>query len=366
MSENLIYGVDILSYGAVDDGKTDCSDALIKAIENGESLISFPFGTYLFTKPITLNSNMKLHFHANANIIFAPENDAAECFIYAENASSLEICGGLFGVKEGAKCRVFSFCSCQNIRISGCSINAPTGIASIALDSCEYASIANVTFNGMSDAVVLTGNCERVTVKNCTVKSAVNVIQCAKQERKCNIDGLDIRNITVLYCDSFIEFLCGKAENVNVENINARFSFAFLKLFSEFSLGEATLENLELYIVDRVSKDGKNAAYFSLASTPDSLEVRNFKRLSELESTPSVPTLLLKNTNSDKAKLIIDGISLDNVISARGKSKTVAMTTAKLANPCGKFIYTLEVTAIKNDSFNIPYGDFDYLTVYSN
>lgn len=366
MSENLIYGADILSYGAVADGKTDCSDALLKALENGENLISFPFGTYLFTKSVTLNSNTKLHFHTNANIIFAPENDSAECFICADNASSLEICGGLFNTKDGVKCNVFSFRGCQNIRISSCSVNAPTGIASILLESCEYASVVNVTFNGMSDAVVLTGDCERVTVKNCTVKSAVNVIQCATQNRQCNIDGLDIRNITVLYCDSFLELLCGKAENVSIENINARFSFAFLKLFSEFSLGEAVLENIEIYIVDRVSKDGKNPAYFSLASTPDNLEVRSFKRLTELESTPPVPTLSLKNTNSEKAKLIIDGISLDNVISARGKSKTVSMTTAKLTNPSGKFIYTLEVTASRNDTFNIPYGDFDYLTIYGN
>lgn len=366
MSENLIYGADITAYGAPADGKTDCSAAVMKAIENGESLISFPFGTYLFTKPILLNSNTKLHFHANANIFFAPENDSSDCFIYAENASSLEICGGLWSIKDGVKCNVFSFCDCQNVRISGCSVNAPTGIGSVVLDSCEYVSVVNVTFNGMSNALVLTGNCKKVTLKNCTVKSAVNVIQCAKQKRECNIDGLDIRNTTVLYCDSFIEFLCGKAENINIESVNARLSFAFLRLFSEFSLGETVVENIELYIIDRVSKDGKNPSYFSLAATPDSLEVRNFKRLCEFESTPPVPTMLFKNTNTEKAKIIIDGISLDNVISARGKSKTVSMTAAKLTNPCGKFIYTLEITASKDDTLNIPYGDFDYFTIYGN
>ncbi|MBQ7399795.1 MAG: hypothetical protein IJW06_05000 [Clostridia bacterium] len=366
MSENLIYGTDILSYGAVADGKTDCSVALSKALENGESLISFPFGTYLFTKSITLSSNTKLHFHANANIIFAPENDNADSFIYAKDASSLEICGGLFGIKDGTKCNAFCFKNCQNIRISNCSVNAPTGIGSIVFDSCEYASVVNVTFNGMSDALVLTGKCLKVTFKNCTVKSAVNVIQCAKQNRLCDIDGLDIRNVSVSFCDSFIEFLCGKAENVNIENVNARLSFSFFKLFSDFALSDATLENIKLYIIDRVSKDGKASAYFSLASTPENLEIRNLKRLNELESVPPAPTLLFKNTNADKAKLIIDGISLDNVINARGKSKTVSMTTAKLTNPTGKFIYTLEISVAKDDSLNIPYGDFDYLTLYCN
>lgn len=366
MAENLIYGADITSYGATADGKTDCSGAVTKAIENGESLISFSFGTYLFTRQITLNSNTKLHFHTNANIIFAPENENENCFIRAQDASSLEICGGLFNVKEGVKCDVFSFSNCQNIRISNCSVNAPTGNGSVTLDSCEYVSVVNVTFNGMSDALAITGDCEKVTIKNCTVKSAANVIQCGKQNKECDIDGLDIRNINVLFCDSFIEFLCGKAENVNIENINARFSFAFLKLFPKFSLDDAVLENLELYIIDRVKKDGKNPAYFSLAASPESLEIRNFKRLCELESTPAVPTLLFKNTGSEKAKLIFDGIALDNVIAARGKSKTVAMTTAKLTNPCGKFIYTLEISVPENDTLEIPYGDFEYLTAYSN
>lgn len=364
MSENLIYGADILAYGAVADGKTDCSDALAKAIENGENLICFPFGTYLFTKSIDLCSNTKLHFHANANILFAPENES-ESFIYVKDASSIEICGGLFNIKDGVKCNLFSFSGCRNVRVSDCFVNAPTGIGSVVFNTCEYATVANVTFNGMSDAVVLTGECDSITIKNCTVKSSANVIQCTKQNSPCNINKLDIRNITVLFCDSFIEFLCGSAQDVSIENINARLSFAFMKLFSEFSLGDTSVENIELYIVAR-NTDNKKPTYFSLASAPENLEIRNFKRLNELESTPLSPTLLLKNTNAQKAKVFVDGITLDNVISARGQSKTVSMTTAKLTNPTGKFIYTLEISVAKDDTLSIPFGDFDYITIYTN
>ena len=364
MGENLIYGADILAYGAVADGKTDCSDAVMKAIENGENLIRFPFGTYLFTKSITLCSNTKLHFHANANILFAPEKDT-ENFIYAKDASSVEICGGLFNIKDGVKCNIFSFSGCQNVRVYECSINAPTGKGSVVFDSCEYASVVNVTFNGMSDAVVLTGKCDRITFKDSSIKSASTVIQCAKQNSPCDINKLDVRNISVLYCDSFMEFLCGSAEDVSVEKIDARLSFAFLKLFPEFSLGDTSIENVELYIVAR-NADDKNRTYFSIGSTPENLEIRNFRRLGELESMPLNPTLLLKNTNCENAKVIIDGITLDNVIAARGKSKTVSMTTAKLTNPTGKFIYTLEINVAKDDTLNIPFGDFGYLTIYAN
>lgn len=366
MSENLIYGADIISYGAANDGSTDCSGALSKAIQNGENLISFPFGTYLFTKPLSLNSNTKLHFHPNANIIFAPGNKNEKTFIFAENAVSIEICGGLFNIKDGVKCNVFSFDNCQNIRIVGCSINAPTGNGSILLNTCEYATITDVIFNGMSDALVLLGDCKNLNFKNCTVKSAANVIQCAKQNKPCNISDLSVRNISVLFCDSFIEFLSGNANDIELENIDARFSFAFLKLFEDFSLSDILIENTKVYIINRTTGTDKNPAYFIFASTPDGFEMRNFKRLSDLESSPLVPTLLFRNTNTDNAKFIVDGISLDNVINTRGKSKTVSMTTAKLTNPCNKFIYTLEISVAKDDTLNIPFGDFDYISIYAN
>ena len=94
MSENLIYGADITAYGAVADGKTDCSDAFIKAIENGESLIVVPYGRYSIKKTIKLNSNTKIHLHPNALILFDHESDENAPLFYAEGASSIEIHGG--------------------------------------------------------------------------------------------------------------------------------------------------------------------------------------------------------------------------------------------------------------------------------
>ena len=38
MSENLIFGADILSYGAVPDGKTDCTEAFEKAYVTEKTL----------------------------------------------------------------------------------------------------------------------------------------------------------------------------------------------------------------------------------------------------------------------------------------------------------------------------------------
>lgn len=362
MSENLIYGTDICAYGAVGDGKTDCSEAFEKAINNGESLICVPFGTYLITRPFEITSSTKLHIHPSAKICYNPKDKNAASFIYAKDSSSIEICGGIFNIADKVKCTVFSFDKCENIRISNCSLNTPDCKETVFFNASEDININNVIFNGMSDGIVLTDECKNVTVKDITVKAAGNVIGFGKGGKMCDCENINIRNASVLFCDSFIELLLGNAKNINVENISARFSFAFAKLFEKFDLCDSSFENIEAFIVDTGANEGKTKAYFTFASCPDGFEIRGFRRNSERESTPFVPTFILKNTNSDKAKLIIDGIALDNVICARGKSKTVQMTTAKLSNPFGKFIYTLEIGVNKDDMFYVPLGDFDYLS----
>lgn len=363
MSENLIYGADILTYGAVNDGKTDCTDAFEKAISNGESLISVPFGKYLITRPLELSSNTKLHIHPSSCIYYAPKDKNQKNFIFSKDAHSIEICGGVFNIAEKVKCKVFSFNDCQNIRISSCLINTPDAVSCASFDSCTDICISDVRFNGMCDSVVLVGECENISIKNCKVISSVNFLQFGTGIKECDIEKINVRNIEVQFCDAFAEFLKGKTENVVFEDINATFTFAFAKLFDKFNLEDATFENLDICMLDRGLNEGKTKTYFSFACAPDGFEIRNLKRNTANESIPFVPTFIMKNTNADKAKMIIDGIALDNVISARGKSKTVSMTTAKLTNPCNKFIYTLEIGVDKDDTFTLPLGDFDYMRI---
>ena len=364
MSENLIYGADIQSYGAVCDGKTDCSDAFIKAIENGESLICVPYGTYILTKPVELSSNVKLHLHPSACLKFAPSSKDIKKMFYAKNGGGIEICGGILDIGEKAILdSVLSFDGCESVRISNCTINAPHVKASVLFKNTSSCCISNVTFNGMSDCVKLLGECENITFKNSTVRASANVLQLGEAKVKTDVKGLYVRNIDVSFCDSFFEFLNGSANLVSAENIKARISFSFAKLFDIFDLEDSEFENIKAYLIDRGLNADKTKCYFSFASCPDGLEIRTFERVSDVESIPFAPTFIMKNTNADTGKLLIDGMALDNVIAARGKSKTVAMTTAKLANPCNKFIYTLEVGVSKDDSFTMPLGSFDYMSI---
>jgi len=67
---------DITSFGAVGDGKYDCTDAFKNAIDecnkNGGGNVLVPEGTFL-TGPILLKSNVNLHVSENAVVLFSKE-----------------------------------------------------------------------------------------------------------------------------------------------------------------------------------------------------------------------------------------------------------------------------------------------------
>ncbi len=364
MSENLIYGADILAYGAVPDGKTDCSDAFIKAIENGESLISVPYGTYLLTKPVELSSNVKLHLHPSACVKFVPSEKNKKPLFYSKDSGAIEICGGIFDIDGKASVTsVFCFDGCENVRITSCTINAPHALTSILVKGTKDICISGVTFNGMSDCIKLVGECENITFKNSVVKASANVLQIGEAKASADVSNLSVRNINVGFCDSFLEFLNGAAVRVSAENIEARVSCIFVNLI-DFNLEDSEFENLKAYIVDTGLDNGKAKSYFCFGSCPDGLEIRNFERVSEMESTPFRSTLTMWNSNAQTAKLLIDGMSLDNIIASRGMvGNTVSMTAAKLSNPCNKYIYTLEVGVNNKHLFAIPLGGFDYMSI---
>jgi len=118
MSENLIYGADILSYGAAADGKTDCSDAFIKAIENGENLISVPHGRYVIKKALKLVSNLKIHLHPGAEIIFGTK---AKYCMSADGCSSVILEGGRWICEDSGK-TLLSAANASGLKINNCAI----------------------------------------------------------------------------------------------------------------------------------------------------------------------------------------------------------------------------------------------------
>ena len=348
MSENLIYGADITAYGAVADGVTDCSDAFIKAIENGESLIVVPYGKYVIKKALKLTSNLKIQLHANAEIIF--DTKAKTC-ISASDCSSLIISGGSFMCDDEGK-TFLSLCGCSYVKISDCTISASGGVA---LKNCENVSLKNVGFDIDGDCISLRGKNEEIYMRNVSAFSCVNVIDIDEgaEAKDLYIDGINLSD-----CKHLIGIYSGKLEEARITDVEGDFSDSLIFVSDEGALCDADIDEVCVYC-----NSTSGSKYFDLIGNIDGLEITNFKRNSDFEARPFIPTLILKPQEDSTA--IIDGMLLDNVINARALSKTIKMTTARLTNPTGKFIYTLECGIDKGDALTIPLGDFDSLTVYT-
>lgn len=360
MSENLVFGADILSYGAVPDGKTDCAEAFEKAIGNGENLISVPFGTYLIKKGLKLNSNMKFHIHPRAIIKYAPEEKTATPLLYGKDVASVIVNGGKFYANDNVD-TLFHFESSENIRFSSVSV-VKSSANCFVFDTCNdiYVSVCNFD-TGNRDVFTFWGCCGNIVVKDCEINLACNAFQFGTKEKDCIAGRVDIRNIVSHYVLSFIEFYKGSARDVALENISGSFQWSFFRLFEKFLLSDIRLEKINVYCANRGNEKCTNPAYFVLAETPDGLELSGFNRNTELESLPLIPTLIFKASTPSTA--IVDGIALDHVISARGKSKEIGMTAARLTNPHGKFIYTVECNVNQKEALTLPLGDFDYMRI---
>ena len=349
MSENLIYGASITAYGAVADGKTDCSDAFIRAIENGENLISVPFGNYILTRSLELTSNIKIHLHPNATLVF--DLDTEETVISARDCNSIIITGGNF-VSTGSCNAFFGFENVSCIKFSDCNISGAKGVK---LTDCDDISFKNVSFDIDAECILLRGETENITIRSITSGTSVSVIDI---DEDAKIANLFVSGVSISDCNHFVSVYEGSVENAKFFDIDGDFAESFLNVSNQGVVESMELDGIDVYC----SHSQKDGVYFDICGSIEWMEISDFLRNSDCEAIPFVPTLIFKA--SDDSKAIIDGMILDNVINARALSKTIDMTTARLTNPTNKFIYTLECGIQKNDTLTIPLGDFDSLTIY--
>lgn len=348
MSENLIYGADITAYGAVADGKTDCSDAFIKAIENGESLIVVPYGKYVLKKALKLTSNLKIHLHANAEMIF---DTKAKVCISANDCSCLIISGGSFVCNNEGK-TFLGLCECSNVKISDCTISSANGLS---LKNCENVSMKNVGFDIDGNCVCIRGENDDLRMKNISAFSCVNVIDI---DEEASAENITVDGVTLSDCKHLLGVYSGKLEGAKITEVGGDFSDSLILVSKDGSLCDVDVDEVFVYC-----SNASGSKYFDLNGNIDGLEITSFKRSSDFEARPFISTLVLKPKENSTA--IIDGMLLDNVINARALSKTIKMTTARLTNPTGKFVYTLECGIDADDTLTIPLGDFDGLTIYT-
>lgn len=224
----------ICDFGAVSDGKTNCSTAINSAIEacceKGGGTVYFPSGQYL-TGAIQLKSNLTLSFGAGARVLFSQKTDdypvvasrweGVECDVYApmiygENLENVTITGR--GVLDGQgetwwqqfrdnkldypRPRFIGFDNCQNILIEGITlINSPSW--TINPVCCTNLTVEKVTIINPANSPNTDGinpdSSKNVHIANCHIDVGDDCIAIKSGTERSN-KRVPCENITITNC----------------------------------------------------------------------------------------------------------------------------------------------------------------------
>lgn len=262
---------DILKYGAVGDGVTNCAEMIQKAIdtcsEAGGGTVRIPAGRFL-SGSIVLKSNVNLHLEMGAVLVSSLEEKEIYDgrFITAYHEKNIAITG--YGVIDGQGDKVFvdddkdlgfhecpknivgfrprmlvledvenllvenvtlkdaaqwtlHLAGCKSVRIQGIRImNDVRGANNDGIDPdcCQDVIIQNCIIKTGDDAIVVKatkpmkekyGNCENIVISNCILKSQDSALKIGTETHG------DIRN--VLFQDCIVED-CSRALGVWVRD----------------------------------------------------------------------------------------------------------------------------------------------------
>lgn len=346
MAENLIYGKSITDFGAVGDGKTDCTSAFIEAFDGRESLIAVPYGKYVVKSEIVIGGNVKIICHPRAEISF--------CGITAgEKARSIFISGGIWNSNDGENC-AFDISGCTKGIFENLEIHTSSDVAVGICDSSNLI-FENIKLYSDSETVadgfMLGGDIRFVRIKNAEFFDCSNAIELASGS---DVYGLNADEIKGNTCETAIFAKnCAFASSV-INGISGSFLLNALH-FEGAEINGVSVRNLAVC-------DGY---VYAEDTAMLSFELEHFTRQTELETDLSKPSFVMKNC--PESTLIFDGIPLDAIILAKKSVPSVKMTAAKMASPTPSVNgYTLELAIARKDCFIVPCSGFDSLNVNCN
>jgi polygalacturonase len=272
---------DIKDYGAVGDGKVLDTKAIQTAIDTcsktGGGEVAMRNGTFL-SGTIFIKNNVTLKVEASAKLLASgnledyaprgtiepqryPEPQMDHCFIYAENAKNIGICGrgeingngGKFPnrnkkYKYEYRPMLIRFFNCQYIQVKDVKLRDPAAWTSAFLDcsdiwvrgvdiealikgngdgldfdSCQNIVISDCKIVGTDDTICLQNSkpdriCKNVVITNCILKSACACIRFGYMSAG-NIKDVVVSNC-ILY-DTFREGIkIQSCEGADIENIS--------------------------------------------------------------------------------------------------------------------------------------------------
>jgi hypothetical protein len=262
---SLVFGgdnvYDVGDYGARADGKTLCTKAIQKAIDecssDGGGTVYFPVGTFL-SGTIYMKSNVTLRLCEGSKLLgsadlkdYPPtvqafrsytDNYTNKSLIYGENLERVTITGR--GIIDGQgrafegpykvrpymirfiQCRnvtvedvtirnspmwVQHYLACDDVRISGITVRSVVNKNNdgINIDSCERVIISDCNIRSGDDAIVLKSTsartCRNVAVSNCVLSTRCNALKMGTESN----GGFE--NIVITGCSIYDTRLAGIA-----------------------------------------------------------------------------------------------------------------------------------------------------------
>ena len=270
----------VVEYGAVVDGNTDCRPAITAAIEAcaaaGGGRVVLPKGEYLVNGPLHLKSNVNLHLAKSARIRFGvnPENylppvlvrwEGTRCYnysplIYANQQENIAITGG--GIIDG-QCEKFWYLW-KLIQEPDKAVLRRMGRERVPVEERAFGA-----GHFLRPTLIEFYECENILIEGVTVKSSpfwtihpvlctnVTVREVTVQRGKSNDDGCNpessqyvlIEDCTFYTQDDNIAIKAGRdndawvenggrsTENVIIRNCNFRGETGALTIGSEMSGG---------------------------------------------------------------------------------------------------------------------------------
>jgi hypothetical protein len=320
--------INIISFGAVGDGKTLNTKAIQKAIDEvsskGGGTVIVPKGRFL-TGAISLKSGVKLHLDFNAVILgsidpfdYIVDNKFMN-FINADNASNIGITGEGTIDGRGRKLalvidslyfagvwddpgynhrrhrpekrpKLLHFTQSDHIIIEGiAAMNSASWV--LDFDRCNHLTINKVPVESddfwNNDGMDI-GDCRNVKITNCYVNSSDDGI-CLKSHHAGYLnDSIYIANCTVRSSASAIKFgtaSVGGFRNVKIENI---YIFdTFRSAIALESVDGGILENIE--ISDITANNTGNAIFIKLGHRNSDGKVGTLKNVSIKNVVVQVP-----------------------------------------------------------------------------
>jgi hypothetical protein len=325
----------IISYGAVNDGKTLNTIAIQKAIDeaykNDGGVVVFPKGKFL-SGSLILKSGVKLKFEKGSvllgstnpkeyqkleieNVPISPKTDdnSKLALLLAYNSTNISIIGdgtidgqgrelaltidslhnkGIrvdphYGIRpsETVRPKIINFMKCENVHISGVTIqNSSCWVQTYEL--CTNVTIDNVKVKSRAywnnDGIDIT-DCKKVSITNCDINSADDGICLKSYYTGYYCDEIYIANCSVCSSASAIKFgtaSLGGFKNVVIENVKIKDTYRSAIAIENVDGG--FIENVK--VSDINAKNTGNAIFIRLGHRSDknpgtinNIVLKNFK-----------------------------------------------------------------------------------------